>query len=253
MRMRNLARTALRPLPAPTQAWLKKLAAKWIATVPFTAAHARERWLSRVYSSFARGQKLHIFLSIARFLNINRPIPGYYFEFGCFGAHTMRMAWDHFHHLFDMGYVAFDSFRGLPEITEVDAQEIWEQGKLAMSEEEFVRVVTRHGMPRSRLRTVQGFFDTSLTQELKDQLLPTKAAVIYVDCDLYASTVPVLNWVVDFLQRGTVIVFDDWNCFCGDPDRGERRAWKEFRELHPTLRFEPFVATNEAQAFVYLG
>ncbi len=31
--------------------------------------------------------------------------------------------------------------------------------------------------------------------ELKQRLLPTRAAVIYIDCDLYASTVPVLDWI----------------------------------------------------------
>ena len=89
--------------------------------------------------------------------------------------------------------------------------------------------------------------------ELKDTLLPTKAAVIYIDCDLYDSTVPVLEWVVDFLQVGTVIVFDDWYCFHGDPPRSEPVAWNEFRQRHPELRFSEFVRTNEAASFIYVG
>lgn len=211
------------------------------------------RWTLDVYSAFGRSQRQYIFLSIARFLNINRPINGYYLEFGCNGAHTMRMAWDAFHHLFDLTYVGFDSFEGLPEILEIDRQEIWKKGKLAFEEDRLIDIVTAHGIPRSKLLTVRGFYDQSLTQDLKEKLLPGKAAVVYIDCDLYASTVPVLNWVTDFLQRGTIIVFDDWNCFHGDPDRGERLAWKEYRESNPQLRFEPFVSTNEAQSFIFLG
>jgi hypothetical protein len=101
--------------------------------------------------------------------------------------------------------------------------------------------------------TVKGFYDASLTPELAQRLLPRKAAVIYVDCDLYLSTIPVLEFIVPFLQPGTVIVFDDWNCFLADPDKGERRAWREFRERHPALRFEDFAQTGMQKAFVHVG
>ena len=146
--------------------------------------------------------------------------------------------------------LAFDSFEGLPEIEEIDEQEIWEKGKLDTGEAEFTKIVTSAGLPRSKLTTIKGFYDKSLTPGLAEKLKPKKAAVIYVDCDLYVSTVPVLSFIVQFLQKGTVIVFDDWNCFHGDPDKGERKAWKEFIEGNPQLSFEPFVSTNEAQAFI---
>jgi O-methyltransferase len=192
-------------------------------------------------------------MSIARFLHINRPVPGYYFEFGCNEANTVRQAWSHFEHLFDFHYVGFDSFEGLPEIAEIDKQLIWAKGKLAFDEDEFINRATRHGIPRARLHTVKGFYDQSLSETLKARFLPTKAAVVYIDCDLYKSTVPILEWIVDFLQVGTVIVFDDWYCFHGDPQRGEQLAWKEFRDRHPELRFVEFVRTNEAASFIYVG
>jgi hypothetical protein len=108
-------------------------------------------------------------------------------------------------------------------------------------------------MPSDRLVTVKGFYDESLDEATRRRFDGKKAAIVYVDCDLYASTVPVLRFVRDFLQRGTVIVFDDWNCFHGDPDKGERRAWAEFVAANPSLRFEKFVQNHEQQAFVFLG
>ena len=204
------------------------------------------------YTAFAVHERERLFSAIARFGHINRPMQGFYFEFGCHEANTMRMAYKHFRHLFDLEYVAFDSFEGLPEIKDIDKQAIWAKGKLKTTEQEFRRIVTHAGMPSGKLRTVKGFFDESLTPALQAQLLPQKAAVIYVDCDLYQSTIPVLEFCVPFLQRGTVIVFDDWNCFHGDPDRGERRAFREFRERHPHLEFEEFVSSNEAKAFIFL-
>ncbi|MBZ8134245.1 methyltransferase [Afifella sp. IM 167] len=192
-------------------------------------------------------------LDIARFATINRPIEGYYFEFGSHEANTMRMAWDAFHHLYGWHFVAFDSFEGLPDISAIDRQAIWGKGRLKTAEESFLTICHRHGIARDRLTTVKGFYDDTLTPELKRSFQPKKAAVVYVDCDLYKSTVPVLDFIKDFLQPGTIIVFDDWNCFYGDPERGERRAWAEFLSANPELRFEPFVSTGMQMSFIHLG
>lgn len=223
------------------------------AFLPWTKEGRYKRWVSGTYVSFGQTERTRLFLSTARFMHINRPSAGYYFEFGCNEANTMRMAWDAFEHLFDFTFVGFDSFEGLPEIAEIDKQAIWEKGKLAFAEDRFINTCLLHGIPRERLRTVRGFYGSSLTTELADSLLPTKAAVVYIDCDLYESTVSVLKWIPPFLQVGTVIIFDDWNCFKADPNRGERRAWREFLDAHPRLRFEFFVSTAEGQAFICVG
>jgi hypothetical protein len=212
----------------------------------------RADW-GRGYFAFQMGEKEDTFRSIAYFCHVNRPMRGYYMEFGCHEANTMRMAWKHGRYLFDWHYLAFDSFEGFPEIADIDKQEIWAPGKCATGEAEFRRVVTAAGMPEDRLTTIKGFYDASLTPELKSRLLPTKAVVCYVDCDLYLSTVPVLDFIVDFLQIGTVIVFDDWNCFWGDPERGERKAWAEFLAKHPDLKFERFVDKTMSASFICVG
>lgn len=215
------------------------------------ARHAR--WVSEYYTAFGQGEREKLFLSICRFCHINRPVDGYYMEFGSHEANTMRLAWKHTQYLFNWTYVAFDSFEGLPEIQAIDQQEIWGKGRLKTAEEDFVGRVIAAGMPRERLVTVKGFYDQVLTSELAESLLPKKAAVVYIDCDLYHSTVPVLSFIRPFLQLGTVVVFDDWNCFLADPNRGERLAWREFLEANPQLKFEPFVSTAEAQSFIFVG
>jgi O-methyltransferase len=194
--------------------------------------------------------RAELFRNIGFFAKVNRPITGAYMEFGCFGGHTMRMAWKAFGH-FGWNFYGFDSFEGLPEITEIDKQEIWAKGKLAMSEPEFRQIATSTGMPHNRLRTVKGFYNESLNSELATTITE-KAAVIYIDCDLYISTVDILRWIPQFLQPGTFVVFDDWDAFLADPDKGERRAWREFLEANPTLRFEECYAAM-AKAFVYQG
>ena len=243
--------------------YIKKNHANWVPlfrkvnssinSIPFTYGWKKNQWIKNSYTKFGNDQRQYIFYSIARFCVINRPIDGYYLEFGCHSANTMRMAWNTFKYLFDWSYVGFDSFEGLPEIEDIDRQEIWKKGKLLTSEEEFIKKVTRAGMPQENLLTIKGFYNDSLTYELQKKLLPKKAAVIYVDCDLYMSTVPVLEFIKPFLQIGTIIVFDDWNCFFGDKDKGERKAFEEFKDTNPSLKFEEFVHTNEAKTFIYIG
>jgi O-methyltransferase len=213
----------------------------------------KQEWLDGPHEAFRARARQDIFMSISIFCFHNQPIDGYYFEFGCHKARTMRLAWDTFHSLYDWTYVAFDSFEGLPEMDEADRTPLWTKGDLKTSETDFVNLVTQHGMPRERLKTVKGFYNESLTPALRNKLSPQKAAVVYIDCDLYSSTACALNFSKDFLQKGTVLVFDDWFCFYGDPTKGERRAFAEFRERNPELQFEEYIQTNEAKAFIYLG
>src|SRR5215510_10639280 len=218
-----------------------------------TTADPKQDWLLGPHESFRGERRRGIFMSISAFCFHNQPIDGYYFEFGCHKARTMRLAWDAFHSLYDWTYVAFDSFEGLPEMDPSDSMPIWKKGDLKTTETDFIRTVLKHGMPRKKLKTVKGFYDESLTPELREQLLPEKAAVVYIDCDLYSSTTSALNFAKDFLQRGTILVFDDWFCFHGDPNKGERRAFHEFCRRNPEMKFEDYIHTNEAKAFIYLG
>lgn len=213
----------------------------------------RHEWIEGPHEAFRAKKRHDIFMSISIFCFHNQPIDGYYFEFGCHRARTMRLAWDMFHSLHDWTYVAFDSFEGLPEMDAADSMPIWKKGDLKTSETDFINLMIHHGMPREKLKTVKGFYNESLTPALRDELLPQKAAVVYIDCDLYSSTASALNFSKDFFQKGTVLVFDDWFCFYGDPAKGERRAFAEFQERNPELIFEDYIQTNEAKAFIFLG
>lgn len=212
----------------------------------------RREWLEGPHEAFRARARHDLFMSMSIFCFHNQPINGYYFEFGCHKARTMRLAWDTFHSLYDWTFVAFDSFEGLPEMDPADSMPIWKKGDLKTCEADFVNLVTQHGMPRERLKIVKGFYADSLTPALRDELLPQKAAVVYIDCDLYSSTVTALDFSRDFFQTGTILVFDDWFCFYGDPTKGERRAFAEFRERNPDLIFENYIQTNEAKCFICL-
>ncbi len=183
------------------------------------------------------------FQNAAHYLRANR-ISGVYAEFGCHDANTFRYALNSLGNYRRFGgqppcfyFYAFDSFEGMPEPRAIDRQKIWRKGMNRTGEERF-RKLCRPDL--HRIKTVKGFYD---------KVLPgfgwnpnEKIAVAYIDCDYYESTVPVLDFLKDKLIHGSILAFDDWNCYYGDPKRGERKAFSKFQALtKDEFCFEPFL------------
>ena len=101
------------------------------------------------------------------------------------------------------------------------------------------------------MHLVEGWYEESLTPTLKSALDPSKVGVALVDCDLYQSTVPVLRFLASLLQEGSILLFDDWNCFDRSDQKGERRAFREFLIENPQLAAERWLTFGRrGQAFV---
>lgn len=161
-------------------------------------------------------------------------VEGEYFEFGVYEGRAMIAAYQNavrsnrrFH------FFAFDSFEGLPSSDE--GGDKFPEGKYACSQDRFLENLHNVGVDTSLVTSIQGFFDKSLTAELQEQLTGHKAAIVWVDCDLYESTIPVLEFIVPFLQTGTIVCFDDWFSYGGDPTKGEIRATREWLEKTPHI------------------
>jgi len=133
-----------------------------------------------------------------------------------------------------MRFFAFDSFKGLPELEGIDKETAdFAEGQYEAGMEEVLANMAAHDVPLDRVTCVPGWFDQTCTPATIERYGIGKAAVVWVDCDLYHSTKSVLNFITPLLQDGTVIIFDDWYSYRGNPLRGEQRAFSEWRE---TLR-----------------
>jgi hypothetical protein len=131
-------------------------------------------------------------------------------------------------------YFAFDSFAGLPP-GEAERQTDYAPGAYACSEERFRANIGANGVDLARVITVPGMYDVSLTQQAKQRHQLRRAALILIDCDLYESTIPVLDFITDLVGQGTIIIFHDWFRFKGDPRQGEQRACAEWLARNPQL------------------
>jgi hypothetical protein len=140
-----------------------------------------------------------------------------------------------------MHLYGFDSFKGLPSPKGIDNHPHWKEGIWSFSIEDFKRILKSAGVKEPEYTLVPGFYSESLSRNTMEKLNLKKAGLIYVDCDLYESTVPVLNFVSPILQTGTVIAFDDFYCFNGDPDRGEQLALREFLQQNPEIQLVDYL------------
>jgi O-methyltransferase len=129
---------------------------------------------------------------------------------------------------------AFDSFLGLPEGSgerHVD----YAAGAYRCTEREFRARIEGSGVDPERVVAVPGFYQQTLNQATKEKHGMRKVAMAMIDCDLYESTVPVLDFLTDLVGQGTILIFHDWFRFKGRTDCGEQRACREWLDRNPDL------------------
>ena len=129
-------------------------------------------------------------------------------------------------------HFGFDSFQGLPP-SKVDVTDAWHEGKYAADPRQMLRTALGQ-----RVDFVEGFYNESLAD---DGLVKARgmrpALYVDIDCDLYESTLPALQFLHrnHLIQPGTIVGFDDWwtyPCAPGNEglsplDVGEGRAHAE--------------------------
>ena len=181
-------------------------------------------------------------------------LEGDYLEFGVFEGRSFIAA----HHLaraygLAMRFFAFDSFKGMPPSAQGKYEGFtrYNEGRFCCDIEAFKRNLRVKRVDMRSVFFTEGFFDRTLTEERRDSLGLSKAALIMVDCDLYESTVPVLDFVTPLIQDGTLMIFDDWFAYRGHPDHGEQRAFREWLQKNPAIRAMPYYSHRfQGQSFL---
>ena len=130
-----------------------------------------------------------------------------------FGVATGRTLNQFAHWLPNKPIHGFDGFAGLPE----DWTSRMRKGFFA-----------RSTLPRVRhnCQLWVGWFDETLPNFKPQVQLTRPIALLHVDCDLYSSTVTILNSLKDNIVPGTVIIFDEYINYPGW-QFDEFKAWQE--------------------------
>jgi len=168
-------------------------------------------------------------------------IVGHYLEFGVFTGGTTRfLARELRRTKGGVPLHGFDSFEGLPQ-----AWGGFNLGPAAFS--------TGGKLPRVPANVVlhKGWFGETIPRWCDE--VPGPVAFIHMDCDLYASTIDVLDGLSGRLQVGTVIVFDEYFNY-PNWEQHEFKAWHEFvARRGVTYEYLAFARQQVAVRIVSIG
>ena len=154
-------------------------------------------------------------------------------EFGCMTGRTANVisaAMASFR--MDRGLHLFDSFEGLPksesqpDLSSIHVQDgTWGPGTCKGISASALRKNCEQYLKKEQIFIYEGWFSVTMPNIPKG----TKFSMLHVDCDLYQSTMDVLDYVFahKMLSPGAMILFDDWYCNHSSNQHGERKAWQE--------------------------
>lgn len=155
----------------------------------------------------------------------NEPVT--YLEFGVASGVSFEWWLEHLQHN-DSVFWGFDTFEGLPENWGL----FFKKGAMAHDMKEIAD--DRHTF-------YKGIFQDTLNKALdenRDLLQQKRRKVILLDADLFSSTIFVLSQLYPFLQKGDIIIFDEYNV-----PNDEFYALKIFRESF-YVKVKPVSALN---------
>lgn len=179
-------------------------------------------------------------------------ISGDYAEFGCYGGMTFNLAYKEIlRHGNACKLWAFDSFKGLPKPKGTsDFHPCWNENDMSMSLEEFKKICFENNIPNNKYKIVSGYYSDTLDKKLwKDKKLDISLA--YIDCDLYSSTVDVLEFLAPKLKHGMIIAFDDYFMYTENQVSGNRKAMIEYFNTNKQFQLLPYIQfSHVGQSFI---
>jgi len=134
-------------------------------------------------------------------------LPGLYMEFGVGRGKSIRWIGDDA----DRTVYGFDSFEGIPEYWNGNPAGAFAQKKLPKVPD--------------NVHFEIGMFDKTIPGFLENHADPI--ALLHVDCDLYSSTVTILDMLGSRLQPGAIVLFDEYYNF----PRWQQHEYKAFQEF----------------------
>lgn len=175
---------------------------------------------------------------------------GNYLEFGVSRGTSMAIVYKALqdHDLKDARLIGFDSFEGLPEQAN---EEGWRAGQYNSTQKATRQYLASRAVDMERVALVKGWFSDTLNEETRTRYSIGRARLITIDCDIYSSSKQALEFCLPHITDTAAIIFDDWGWTERKGQVGQKEAFEELLELHPTLDVESLPAYRpEARVFL---
>jgi len=209
----------------------------------------------------ARRQLLKRFLAHVELFKLTLAIPGDVAELGVFRGLGL-MTWANLLEAYCIGdrtkmVYGFDNWKGFTELSPEDGRDERAAHKTVGGfspesyYEELLDAIAIFDEDRfipwkPRIRLIVGDIEDSVP-EFCEQNPGVRFSLVHFDCDLYRPTKAALEALWPRIQRGGVVLFDEY----GIPEwPGETQAVDELLEKHPEVRLRTFDWTNVPAAFL---
>jgi hypothetical protein len=168
----------------------------------------------------------------AFYLSAIEQTEGDYYEFGVYTGssftHAIRCA--KFNEKFDPGlsnikFYGFDSFEGFGDLDDSEKHSFYTDINFETDYNKVFKRVNKI-LPSDRFDLVDGFFENTLISKPKSDL----ARIIFIDSDTYSSAELALNYLCSTIQKGTIIILDDYFSYKGSKTKGVYGAFQNFIE-----------------------
>jgi hypothetical protein len=179
---------------------------------------------SFVSPSIIHNSEKHNVLKKFLFYKEIESIPGDYLEFGVYEGTSLKGAAVYWRKISkkQMNFYGFDSFTGMKP--EKDDEHAFYTNFDFSTDFNVIKGRFR-GFPEVKL--IPGFFQETLKKSPASYGIQ-KAAIVFIDCDLYSAAKCAFNFVKPVIQKGTIFILDDYFNYLGNAKKGIRAAFNEF-------------------------
>ncbi len=143
-----------------------------------------------------------------------------------------------------------DTFEGMPFNDEGSIS--FMQGNFFTELSKVKAKIEKQNSEKINVKYYKGLFSETRIEFLKS-IKNRNIAIVNIDCDLEESTRDALCSINQNISIGTILLFDDYNCFNADNSKGQRKAFSDFQDKSEFI-FEKFFSYHFAgQSFLVVG
>ena len=133
-------------------------------------------------------------------------------------------------------FIGFDSFKGFGNISAEDENPSFQNKTFYVNEEKVLKNIEKMAKGQ-KFRLIKGYYQDTIKNKTTKDLKIGNCRVAMIDCDLKESTNLALEFLKPSIQKGTIILFDDYLYYKGSIIKGECGAFMEFQKKNPQIKF----------------
>ena len=188
------------------------------------------RFISFVNPAIIHNLEKYYAIKKALYLSLIEDIDGDYIEFGVFEGSSFSHAIKCYLNLKkfkpkkqEICFFGFDSFEGFGELDNSEHHPFYQDLHFECSYNNVIKRISKISK-NVKFRLIKGFFKSTLATP-SDYYGIKKARIIFIDCDTYSSALLALNFCINIIIPGTILILDDYFSYRGSSSKGVAGAF----------------------------